>query len=179
MLGKDDFVDANLKGTGSSGMGLGAPFGMEKIMGSLVKQLEKQFKNMDLGEGGDGRVQGFPGGFKIKISSGNPQVRRVDKGEPRQERKVIRISPEEAERRAGLPRVDAESKVRRLGDKIVYELLVPGVLDEKEVVIAKLEEGIEIKAYSEDRCYVKVIPLKVEVIGYSVGKGKLFVEVKG
>jgi len=38
---------------------------------------------------------------------------------------------------------------------------------------------LEIRAYSDDKCYVKFIPLKVELISYSVRSEKVFVEIRG
>ena len=65
-----------------------------------------------------------------------------------------------------------------MGKKIIYEIETPGVRTKKDVVVAKLASGLEIKGYSEDKCYVKFIPLTVEVIGYYVENEKIFVELK-
>jgi len=46
-------------------------------------------------------------------------------------------------------------------------------------MITELETGIEIRAYSKDKCYIKVIPLKVEVLNWRVGEEMVFVEFKG
>ena len=153
------------------------PFGMNTIVNSLVKQLEKQMGNM---EGVD--PERMPKGFKIQISSGTPQIRQVVHNEeiPEKENSVSpSISLEERERRAKLPWKDATSKVRRLGDTIIYEIDAPGVKSKKDVTITKLEQGIEVKAYSKDKCYVKVIPLKVEILGYEIRDEKVLVELKG
>jgi HSP20 family molecular chaperone IbpA len=169
MLGKDDEVEEipnQMK----------MPFGLDKVMNSLIRQLEKQ---MDSGSG-----EGMPGGFRIQISTGKPRVRELISNQKSSERKISqkpaeRIPISEIRRREKLQKVNANSNVRRLGDKIIYELFVPGVKDKKDVSIARLEQGIEIKAYSKDKCYVKVIPLKVEIIGCYVKDDVLFVEMKG
>jgi hypothetical protein len=148
------------------------PFGMNKIVNSLVKQLERQMN--DLNEGGDG----IPRGFKIRIANG-PQMNQVIRKMPEEKvEDVPKISDEENDRRASLPRKEVESRVRRLADRIIYELETPGVKRKKDIILTKLASGLEIKAYSKDKCYVKFIPLTVEVIEYYVEGEKVFVELK-
>ena len=149
------------------------PFGVEKIMGSLVKQLEKQLGNIDIDE-----KTGMPKGLKIQIARG-PMGQHAIRNNVPQKRNVIVISKEESERRARLKRVSAESRVKRLGDIIIYEIEAPGLTRKEDIVITELETGIEIRAYSKDKCYVKIIPLKVEILGWKVEREKVFVEMKG
>jgi len=152
------------------------PFGINKIVGSLIKQLEKQMGGL-----GTDAVGGSPKGFKIQISSGKPQVRQVVRraeGPSVSEKRAV-VPRGESDRRSGLPKVEVESKVRRIGDQIIYEFEAPGVRSDGDVVITELEQGIEVRAYSKDKCYVKVIPLKVEVTSYCVRQEKVFVELKG
>ena len=149
------------------------PFGVEKIMDSLVKQIEKQLGSMDIDE-----KTGMPKGLKIQIARG-PMGQHATRGNAPKKKNVVVISREESERRAGLKRVNAESKVKRLGDLIVYEIEAPGLTKKEDIVITELETGIEIRAYSKDKCYVKVVPLKVEILGWKVEREKVFVEMKG
>ena len=163
MIGRDDFEENFQEPE------LKMPFGLDKVMNSLVKQLEKQMSGM-------GDSSGMPKGFRIQISTGKPQVKQV------QGKKVtekIIISEEEFERRKKLPIEDAESKIRRIGEGIVYEISVPGVGSKQDVMITKLENSIEVKAYSKDKCYLKTIPLNVDVIGYAIKDQKLFLELRG
>ena len=147
------------------------PFGMNKIVNSLVKQLESQLGGMDLGDGQ------LPRGVKIRVARG-PGMGQIIREEPRKMGEVPIVSDEENDRRASLKREEVESKVRRLADRIIYEIETPGVKKKKDVVLTKLASGLEIKAYSKDKCYVKFIPLTVEVIEYSVEDEKVFVELK-
>ena len=78
-----------------------------------------------------------------------------------------------------MPKVEVESKIKRLGNTIIYEIETPGVKIKGDVVLTELATGLEIKAYSKNKCYVKFIPLKVEVIQYSVEKEKVVVEIRG
>jgi hypothetical protein len=68
--------------------------------------------------------------------------------------------------------------MKRLADRIVYEIITPGVKSKKDVAVAELATGLEVKAYSRNKCYVKFIPLKVEVIGYYLKNERLFLELK-
>jgi len=123
-------------------------------------------------------IRDRPKNVRINVVRGNPQANQVVQT-PKDKVEMPKISAEEAERRMGLRKVKAESRVRRLADRIVYEIDAPGIRDKVDVVVTELATGLEIRAYSDDKCYVKFIPLKVEVIGYSVRSEKVFVELRG
>ncbi|MEA3248183.1 MAG: zinc ribbon domain-containing protein [Nanoarchaeota archaeon] len=163
MLGRNDFVEERQPE-------LKLPFGMKNIVNSLVRQLEREMNGKMSSNGAKG--------FKIKIAMGQPQMKQVVRRESEKAESVPEVSEREVNRRAGLPKVEVESKVRRLADRIIYEIEAPGVQAKKDVVIAKLASGLEIKGYSQDKCYVKFIPLTVEILGYHVEKGKIFVELR-
>ena len=148
------------------------PFGMDKIMGSLISQLERQMGDVNFGEG-------MPKGIKIRVARSPMQNGQIVQRVPVKKVEVPVVSDEEADRRAELPKVEVEAKIRRLADRIIYEFDAPGVGSRADVVVTELATGLEIKAYSRDRCYVKFIPLKVELIEYSVEREKVFVEFRG
>ena len=152
------------------------PFGMEKMMGSLIKQLEKQMGSMNF-EGTDG----MPKGIKIKIAR-NPQMNQMGQmmqQQPKVKEVIPKLSEKETKRRMTLPKINVDSKVKRLSNTIIYEIETPGVKKKEDVVLTELATGLEIKAYSNDKCYVKFIPLKVEVIQYYVNQEKVFVDIRG
>ena len=163
MLGRDDF-------TGERQPEVKLPFGIGNIVNSLVKQLEREMNGKVLSEGSKG--------FQIKIAMGQPQMKQVVRKESGRIDAVPEVSEKEIERRASLPKIEVESKIRRLADRIIYEIEAPGVLTKKDVVLVRLASGLEIKGYSRDKCYVKFIPLTVEIIEHSVEDGKIFVELK-
>ena len=152
------------------------PFGMEKMVNSLVKQLEKQMDQMDFSNGN------VPKGFKIHVSTGKQaqnSANQIVREEVRRENPmVVELSQKESSRRNALPRVEIDSKMKRLSDRIIYEMDTPGVKHKTDVVLGELATGLEIRAYSKDKCFVKFIPLKVEVIGYYLKNETLFVELK-
>jgi hypothetical protein len=166
MLGSND----NILGNNMLGKQVKLPFGLEKMMGSLMKQIEKE-----LGEiGGPGMGPG-PKGFEIKIQTGMPK--NISQGKPQLIAEQD-VSGREKQRRDGLPQKQAKSKVKRLSDKILYEIDAPGVEKVADVVITPLEKGVEVRAYTKEACYIKTIPLKVKIEKYAVKKGKVLLELK-
>jgi len=169
MLGRDDV-------NGQVQPNLGLPLGLNGIMNTLVKQLENQLGNLDMGEG----QNGMPKNIKIRVARGPGMNQTVQKAP---ENKVVSDAPAVSEkengRRMSLPKVEVESRVKRLGDTIIYEIATPGIKNKNDVVLTELATGLEVKAYSKDKCYVKFIPLKIEVIDYYVEKEKVVVEIKG
>ena len=172
MLGTDDII--NLQETKNE---IKLPMGLDKIMGGLMKQLNKELGTMTKGD--NLSVNGMPRGFSIQISTGRPQIKKTAPQQNKPKREVIRISAEELKRRNKLPRKEAQSSIRRIGDIIIYEVITPGVNSREQIIIAKLEEGIEIRAYSKDKCYYKVIPLKVEIKKWYVLDGRVVLEFQG
>lgn len=155
--------------------GLQLPKGVEGMLNGMIKQLEKQLSaNMT-------DQNNMPKGFKIQISTGNPKTIPVTRNPVRVDAgKAIKpqVSEREAERRSKLPKVDAESNVRRLPEGLVYEVHTPGVNKKEDVVVSKLEGSIEVRAYSKDKCYVKSLPLKLELVNYSVLQNKVVLRLK-
>lgn len=163
ILGRDDDIIKEMK------QEMKLPMGMDKLMNSLIKQLDKELGGLGMGSGN----------FKIQISNGAPE-QQIRKTTPLAKTEKIEnnFSAEEMPKRKNLPKKEAQSNVRRLSDRIVYEISVPGVKEKENIVISKLENGIEIKAYSKDLCYSKIIPLKMDILRYKLKDGVLFLELK-
>ena len=75
------------------------------------------------------------------------------KKKPKIEKRIHVISKEKMEKLAKLPKKEPPSEVRRMGNKVIYNLEVPGVNDIDDIFINKLESSIEIKAISDDKVY--------------------------
>ncbi len=170
MLGESDEPEQQIQPE------LKLPFGMNGIFNGLMKQLEKELGNM----GNINPGNGMPKGFKIQISTGKPNSMNAA---PKPKQNQIRtIEVEEATgtekaRRASLDRVEAKSTVRRLPEGLFYEIDTPGVKSIKDVVITKLEESMEIKVYAEEKCYVKTLPLKLDIVEFSVKPNKVLLRL--
>jgi len=77
-----------------------------------------------------------------------------------------------------LPKKQPETNVRRLSNKVVYEIDIPGVESIKDVSISQMENSIEIKAVSKKNAYEKIIPIGLPIAKYGFSKGKLVLELK-
>lgn len=178
-------------------------FPFNQIVKKLSRDIEKQFKDIDReiamkkvrgreeirkSNGTEIRKTTFPGGFSIQIRIGNGtpaqmpmQVTPLLQKQP-STRQILRhpeeLSEEEREKLAKLPREEPETKVRRLTDKIIYEIHLPGVKSLKSITVNKLENSIEIKAISKDRAYFKLIPIALTLIRYYLKNESLFLELK-
>jgi hypothetical protein len=113
----------------------------------------------------------------IKISGFGPDLKNL-KQETREKRiHKSEISDEEAKKLAKLPRKEAETSVRRFSNKVVYEVAVPGIKNLKDIIINKLENSIEIKAFSKENAYFKLIPVNLPILNYKLDKEKLILEL--
>jgi len=137
------------------------------------------------------------GGISINISSGvgtpvikvrsfgnMPEFKEMEhgiKGDARKERKLKienpKISQEKAKELAKLPRQEAESRVRRLSGKVIYEIELPDVKSEKDVIVQQLENSIEVKAFSKDKAYFKFLPVSLPLQKYKLEDEKLILEL--
>jgi len=192
LLGKNDDVDF-------LGGDIKMPFGFNTIFKKLVKEMDKQFREIDKQIGAERKMnkkKAFVkhGGISINISSGAgtpvikiksfgdiPEFRKFEEIKKEKARKEIsqkrEISEEKARELAKLPRQEAESKVRRLSGKVIYEIELPGVKRLDDVIINKLENSIEIKAFAKDKAFFKFLPIALPLLRYRLLKDKLILEL--
>lgn len=146
----------------------------DKLIGSLVnnlvKSLDKQFKQYEK-EFEKTEIRSSPNGIKIRIGQPIQVKRTANKGVFKKP-----ISEEQLERMTSLPRTKAETKIKRLGDKVIYELSTPGIESPQDVFISKLESGYEIKAIGNKKIYVNSLPVNLPIKSVSIDNNKLFVE---
>jgi len=140
----------------------------------IFEKIDKEFERIDKIFGKNFlipkiRVKPFRGGgISITISSRGK--------EPKIEVKTFgdykKIEPEIKKRLGVKPRVveieekvrkarvteEPESKVRRIGNKEIITIKLPGVKEE-DVEVKRLEQSIEIRAYAGDKAYFKLIPI--------------------
>lgn len=175
-------------------------FPFNQIVKKLSKDIEKQFKDIDREiatkkgrereevtrkDGTEIRKTTFPGGFSIQIRMGGtpeqmPMEIMPSLKQPAREMtiKPAKLSKKELENLSKLPRKEPETKVRRLTNKIIYEINLPGVKSLKDIIVNKLENSIEIKAISKDRAYFKLIPISLPIKRYYLTEGVLILELK-
>ena len=175
MLGKDDFIE-NEKEDFLFG-GLNGSF-LNKMLGSTLKMLEKELnKEFD--------KQKPEPRFATK-----PQIRLMINGKeitPRIQSTVAQKSPiktlpinfsnENLKKFQRLEKKEPKTQVRRVGDKVTYELEIPGVESINDISIIKLESGIEVKAIGKNKAYLKNISIPLPLTKYLLSKGRLILEL--
>lgn len=171
----------------------GFPF--NSIIKQLEKQIDMQMKEMDkqipsfaedekkpksMTEGLSISISNTGGQPVIRVSNlgqGNAQPNKVQKPAIKESLPKNSLTEEQVEQMSKMPKEDPQTSVRRLTDKIIYEIDMPGV-EEKNVWITKLHNSIEIKALGKDKAYFKLIPIKLPIIKSEVKDGKLLLELK-
>lgn len=184
-LGKDDFVDSFRAPLNINSLFNSKLFD-SGLFNSLFKQVEKQIRDIDQDMKMPKEKMKDMSGISISISMdqgkkpdirinrlGNMQEILKEKKIPKQ-----KLSDEKAKKLAKLPKKEAKTEVRRLSNKIIYELEFPGVRSLKDVVINKLENSIEIKAFAKDTVYFKLLPLNLPILNYKLKDEKLILELK-
>lgn len=156
-LGKNENSQAPMASGGSMGI---TDRMIASMVNALMKSVEKQLKQADPD------MQNLQG---ITINVGNA-------GAKPKRQKLPAMSQTNVDRMKGLPRVEAASNVRRLGDKVVYELDAPGVQSVNDVFVAKLASGYEVKAIGKNKVYVTSLPVELPLKSYSVEKDGLTFE---
>lgn len=178
------------------------PMSLGSIINGLMNEMNKQI-NKSLREGQNTRKvdkqEKSPkiikqSGISINISSsgdGQPRIsiKKVGgnndfiKEEFEEIEEIIpsnKISEEKARMVAKLPKEEAKSSVKRFDDKLIYEIQVPGVKKLEDIIINKLEESIEVKAFSEKTSYFKNLPVNLPITNYKLSKkGVLTIELLG
>lgn len=183
MLGKNDFIPLNNE--------INFPVGLNRIFSSLIKNLGKEL-NRELGTLDKKTVipkeKVRKRGVSIRIStSGNkpPEIEIDSFGDDqeaknRKEKKEIPLKklPQKNLRKiANLPKEEPVTDIKRLSNKVVYEIEIPGVKSIEDISIIKLENSIEIKALAKDKVYFKLIPINLPITNYNLSKGKLVLEL--
>lgn len=175
LLGKDDFSNPRKSQNENplAGMGISDKI-FNSLVNNLMKSMEGQFKNMpELENDNNARIEKTPNGIKIKI--GIP-VQEARERKPKQKRKEI--TQEQLDKMSKLPRVEAKTKIKRLSDKVVYEIAASGIESPDDVFISKLENGYEIKAIGKRKVYVNSLPISLPMRGFSFDNKTLLIEFK-
>lgn len=175
LIGKNDFMSQPIM-----------PFGnsiIEKMFNQTLKMLEKQMKNMNQDmrhaeekipiNNPELNVQFFVNGKRVFPPQHQPQ----DKTE-NSKIKVNKMPQERLERFARLPKQEPNSRFRRLGNKLIYELDVPGVNGLDDILINRLENSIEVRAIAEDKTYSKILNINLPIIKYGLDNGSLIIELQ-
>lgn len=178
LLGKNDALDADE---------LRMPAGLNALFNSLMKSLNNQMRELEKQPHTDGKAKSpkKSRGISISISSfgnGRPEIKVSSYGAPKQKtqevkKKRVTLPSSDFSAFVGLPKKEPETTIRRLSNKVVYEIRLPGVKSEKDISIIQLENSIEIKAVAGKKVFYKVIPINLPINKYDLAQGVLTLEL--
>jgi len=170
LLGKDDNTLFN--------EGFGMNLNMNDIfssMNAIMKDITK-----DLGK----NEKPFSKAISIKLSPGKKPVIETkgfnkDKNNKIPNKKKIKIqefTEDKLKKFLKLGKIEPETEVRRLSNRVIYEINMPGVKNREDIIINGLETGIEIKALADKKAYIKTIPVRLKLLKARFTEGKLTLE---
>lgn len=151
-----------------------------KMFGSAIKmlekELEKEFKNQNLPQKTNFEV--IINGKRINPDNIKFSQRIISPQESKTKKKAVpKMSSESLKKISGLPKKEPSTNIRRLANKVIYELDIPGVKSIEDISITRLENSIEIKALAGNKAYAKLIPINLPITNYELENGKLILEL--
>jgi len=155
---------------------------INKMLGSTMKMLEKEMQREMNKKDHQPRTnfQLFINGKKANLDNFNNlnfpvQKQKINK--KIKEIKSVHFSKDKLKKFSKLKKEEPKTNIRRLADKVIYEINIPETSSINDVSIIKLENSIEIKAVAKNKAYFKVIPINFPVTDYDFLKGKLILEM--
>jgi hypothetical protein len=168
-LGKNDF-DNNMDSLFNN-------LPINKIFHAAMKMTEKMMKEM---ESKDTHKEHNEANMDIQFFINGKRV--VPQKRQNFEKKQIQVRrefpKEKAEKISQLPKKEPTSKMMRMGEKIIYELDVPGVETIEDILINRLESSIEIRALAKDHVYSKTLNINLPILRYRLSNGSLTLELQ-
>lgn len=163
LLGKHGAGAAPLADGGGLGMGLG-----DKLISSIFNQLMKSLESQMGAALPRADVRALPHGIRVNL--GVPVQKSVPKV------KVRKITEDQVKRMSGAPRIEAKSDIRRLSDRVLYDLKAPGIDSLDDVFVSKVESGYEVKAIGKNKVYVNSLQVDLPLKGYTLHEKGLTLE---
>lgn len=172
MLGKNDFEGherRNLAGSFSDKM-------LMKMLGSAMKMLEKEFEK----EPSPKNQKPTPR-LKLMVNGkeifNNDEKNTSKKKDESLKKLPIEFSKDNLKKWANLKKVEPKTNLKRIDERIFYELEVPEVESIKDISIINLENSIEVRALGKKEAYQKNIPIDLPLSKYTLFNGKLTLEI--
>jgi len=167
MLGKEDslpsFEDELFNSISGGFLG--------KMVGGMVRMIEKEMqKEMKR------NVKTPSTNFRLMVNGREIPMSKQTRIEPKKI-ELPQLSLGRIKEMKKLSKKEPETKIRRLSDKVVYEINMPGVESPKDVSITPLENSIEIKAVGRKYAYSKIIPVNMPIINYKIEDNRLILEL--
>ncbi|MFC1710771.1 zinc ribbon domain-containing protein [Nanoarchaeota archaeon] len=189
MLGKDDYVNEQDQSQNPFFGGISNNM-LNKIFASTMKMLEKEMKKGATRQQKTSSQPNVKTNFRLSINGQEinfddqgsmfqqPVKSRSKEQKPTKQAKLIKLTKEKQKKFVKLKKKEPLTHIRRLADKVIYEINMPGVRSIKDISITRLENSIEIKAIAKDKAYQKLIPISLPIIEYDLSKGKLILELE-
>lgn len=165
MLGKNDIADEEIiQHAFASNMSMADKL-IGSLMNSLLKNIDMQLRDVETTE-----VKNTPTGIRIRVGVPGQQRKR--------ETRVVNrtLTDKQLSRMSNLPRTEAKTNVRRLSDKVIYDLAALGIESPDDVFVSKTESGYEIKAIGKNKVYVNSVPVNLPLKGFALHDKGLTVE---
>jgi len=169
MLGRMDEVAQPKAQPNSVNLGITDKL-INSLMQNLMKSLDAQMKNPE--KNGVPEIQSFPNGIRIKIGMEEPTKKATKK----EKKQTITITEEQIKRMASMPRTTGKTNMRRLPDKVVYEISAPGIQSLQDIFVSKLESGYEVKAIGKNKVYVNSLPINLPMKSYAITEKGINIE---
>ena len=194
MLGKnDEFLEENPFENSLFGGGMFNKM-IGNLMGNAMKMLEKEFQKQDREINKikpKQSVQLFINGQRINLQGQqmtpqqnqarnnqmNNQIKNKNNEQQIQKIPSITFSEENKKRFSKLEKTNPQTNIRRLSDRIIYDIEMPDVQSKEDISILSLSNSIEIKAIGKEKAYYKVINIKLPIVDYYLEKGNLVLEL--
>lgn len=186
LLGRDDFFENSDSLSTSLFGGFGSGL-MNKMFNNAMKMLEKELQQNMKAQNSTANSENMPrtkfrlmiNGKEINLNDGKVIEKMPQKKETPKKTTFNKFTEEQNEKFSKLKKIMPESHLKRIDDKIIYEIELPEVNSLKNTSIIRLEDGIEIKALSEKKAYLKRVPLTLPILNYYLSKNLLILEFKG
>lgn len=148
---------------------------IDRAMESAINAIEKDFQK-EIGSPKSIPKQNFQ--IMINGQKVDPALLGFATPEKKKVEKISKLFGEEKRKKLReLPEKEPKTNIRRLSNKVLYEIEVPGVNSLDDISINQLENSIEIKAISLKNAYKKLIPVSLPIRHYSVSRGKITLEL--
>jgi len=184
MLGKNDFSE-EVDPFSNSFLGKISGGIINKMLNNTMKMLEKEMqkemqnKNQDSRNMPRTKFRLMINGKEINLNNGELAENQQKENIKENKIKLNEFTEEQILRLSKLKKTEPKTYLKRIGDKIIYEVELPGVESQKDISIRKLENSIEIKAIAKNIGYIKRIQLGLLIINYNFSNNLLILEFKG
>lgn len=159
----------------------------EKMISSAFKMVEKEMQKVNQEELNSKAIQKpklnsnfelYINGKKVNMPGNIAGVQFEETADNSAKKQIFskKISDDILKKASKLPRKEAKTQVQRMSDKLIYELTTPGLKSMNNILINKLEDTIEIRAYTPHTVFFKILPIKLPLTKYSLKDEKLLLE---